>query len=37
MANKPKVKKVIGNAKKPRIGRNKAFKTPKTAAEIMAF
>jgi hypothetical protein len=35
--NKPKVKIMNGNVKKPNIGRKRAFKIPKTAAEIAAL
>jgi hypothetical protein len=35
--NKPKVKIMNGNVKKPSIGLKRAFKTPKTAAEIAAL
>jgi hypothetical protein len=35
--NKPKVKIIIGNVKKPNMGRKRAFKIPKTAAEMAAL
>jgi len=35
-AKRPKVRKVMGKAKKAKIGRTKAFNKPKTKAEIRA-
>lgn len=35
--NKPKVKKTSGKAKKPSIGRKRALRMPKTAADTIAL